>query len=203
MAFLTDWLENVIAFLLLAAVMDLLMPSNRFQQYAKVVIGLLLLFVMLQPLWKILSVNIEEELSKWTERTITNQQAATAVASKKSGLESAKQVFILKQSEQQLKSLAENELKQRFHKQIMDINLQVKEWQDSMPEHIEHIDVYVASLSAGGEESYVQEVRIDSSEKPESNRKEERNLAAFLSKKWNIPIEQLNIHMVEEGDSLE
>ncbi|KZN98862.1 stage III sporulation protein AF [Pseudobacillus badius] len=203
MAFLTDWLENVIAFLLLAAVMDLLMPSNRFQQYAKVVIGLLLLFVMLQPLWKILSVNIEEELSKWTERTITNQQAATAVASKKSGLESAKQVFILKQSEQQLKSLAENELKQRFHKQIMDINLQVKEWQNSMPEHIEHIDVYVASLSAGGEESYVQEVRIDSSEKPESNRKEERNLAAFLSKKWNIPIEQLNIHMVEEGDSLE
>ncbi|MGC8228445.1 stage III sporulation protein AF [Pseudobacillus badius] len=203
MAFLTDWLENVIAFLLLAAVMDLLMPSNRFQQYAKVVIGLLLLFVMLQPLWKILSVNIEEELSKWTERTITNQQAATAVASKKSGLESAKQVFILEQSEQQLKSLAENELKQRFHKQIMDINLQVKEWKDSMPEHIEHIDVYVASLSAGGEESYVQEVRIDSSEKPESNRKEERNLAAFLSKKWNIPIEQLNIHMVEEGDSLE
>ncbi|KIL79753.1 stage III sporulation protein AF [Bacillus badius] len=203
MAFLTDWLENVIAFLLLAAVMDLLMPSNRFQQYAKVVIGLLLLFVMLQPLWKILSVNIEEELSNWTERTITNQQAATAVDSKKSGLESAKQVFILEQSEQQLKSLAENELKQRFHKQIMDINLQVKEWKDSMPEHIEHIDVYVASLSAGGEESYVQEVRIDSSEKPESNRKEERNLAAFLSKKWNIPIEQLNIHMVEEGDSLE
>ncbi|KIL75260.1 stage III sporulation protein AF [Bacillus badius] len=203
MAFLTDWLENVIAFLLLAAVMDLLMPSNRFQQYAKVVIGLLLLFVMLQPLWKILSVNIEEELSNWTERTITNQQTATAVDSKKSGLESAKQVFILEQSEQQLKSLAENELKQRFHKQIMDINLQVKEWKDSMPEHIEHIDVYVASLSAGGEESYVQEVRIDSSEKPESNRKEERNLAAFLSKKWNIPIEQLNIHMVEEGDSLE
>ncbi|HEY9577358.1 MAG TPA: stage III sporulation protein AF, partial [Pseudobacillus sp.] len=63
MVFFTDWLENVIAFLLLAAVVDLLMPSNRFQQYAKVVIGLLLLFVMLQPLWKVLSVNIEEQLS--------------------------------------------------------------------------------------------------------------------------------------------
>ncbi|MFL0362409.1 stage III sporulation protein AF [Pseudobacillus sp. 179-B 2D1 NHS] len=203
MAFFTDWLESVIAFLLLAAVMDLLMPSNRFQQYAKVVIGLLLLFVMLQPLWKILSVNIEEELSKWAESTITNQQATTAVANKQSSLESSKELFILKESEQQLQALVENELKHTFHKQIVDINIQVSKWENSLPKNIERIDVYMASLSAETEGQYVKEVRIDSSEQTEPIQKEERNLASFLSKKWNIPMEQLNIHMVEEGDSLE
>ncbi|MEK4028847.1 MULTISPECIES: stage III sporulation protein AF [Bacillaceae] len=203
MAFFTDWLESVIAFLLLAAVMDLLMPSNRFQQYAKVVIGLLLLFVMLQPLWKVLSVNIEEELSKWAESTITNQQATTAVANKQSSLESSKELFILKESEQQLQALVENELKHTFHKQIVDINIQVSKWENSLPKNIERIDVYMASLSAETEGQYVKEVRIDSSEQTEPIQKEERNLASFLSKKWNIPMEQLNIHMVEEGDSLE
>lgn len=203
MAFFTDWLESVIAFLLLAAVMDLLMPSNRFQQYAKVVIGLLLLFVMLQPLWKVLSVNIEEELSEWVESTMTNQQATTAVASKQSSLESSKELFILKESEQQLRALVENELKHTFHKQIVDINIQVRKWENSLPKNIERIDVYMASLSADAGDQYVKEVRIDSSEQTEPNNKEERNLASFLSKKWNIPMEQLNIHMVEEGDSLE
>lgn len=164
---------------------------------------MLLLFVMLQPLWKVLSVNIEEELSKWAESTITNQQATTAVANKQSSLESSKELFILKESEQQLQALVENELKHTFHKQIVDINIQVSKWENSLPKNIERIDVYMASLSAETEGQYVKEVRIDSSEQTEPIQKEERNLASFLSKKWNIPMEQLNIHMVEEGDSLE
>ena len=203
MGFFTDWLENVIAFLLLAAVVDLLMPSNRFQQYAKVVIGLLLLFVMLQPLWKVLSVNIEEQLSKWADSTITDQQAATAATSKQSSLESSKELFILKESEQQLQALVENDLKQTFDKQIVDINIQVGKWENSLPKSIERIDVYIASFSSNTGEQYIKEITIDSSNQTEADQKEERELASFLSKKWNIPTEQLNIHMVEEGDSLE
>lgn len=203
MGFFTDWLENVIAFLLLAAVVDLLMPSNRFQQYAKVVIGLLLLFVMLQPLWKVLSVNIEEQLSKWADSTITDQQAATTAINKQSSLESSKELFILKESEQQLQALVENHLKQTFHKQIVDINIQVGKWENSLPKNIERIDVYIAPVSNNTEEQYVKEIRVDSSNQSKADQKEERELASFLSKKWNIPTEQLNIHMVEEGDSLE
>ncbi|MFK2824328.1 stage III sporulation protein AF [Bacillus sp. B190/17] len=203
MTFLTDWLESVIAFILLAAVMDLLMPSNRFQQYAKVVVGLLLLFVMLQPLWKVFSVDMEKELSEWIAGTMNNTHAETAAMNKQSTLESSKQLFILKNSEQQLEALVENELKETFHKQIVEINIQVGQWEHSLPESIERIDVYIASLSAGPVDHYVKDIHIDSSAKVEENQQEEKGLASFLSKKWNIPKEQLNIHMVEEGDSLE
>ncbi|KMY54728.1 hypothetical protein AC623_12940 [Bacillus sp. FJAT-27231] len=202
MSFFTNWLESIIAFLLLAAVVDLLLPSNRFQQYAKVVIGLLLLFIMLQPLWKILSVDIEEKLAEWADSTITDQQAATAAISKQSSLESSKELFILKESEQQLQALVENDLKQTFHKEIVDINIQVEKWENSLPKNIERIDVYMAPISDRAGKAYVKEISIDASKQAEPGQKEERELASFLSKKWNIPTEQLNIHMVEEGDSL-
>ncbi|KAB7708804.1 stage III sporulation protein AF [Bacillus aerolatus] len=203
MTFLTDWLANIIAFLLLAAVMDLLLPSTRFQQYAKVVIGLLLLFVMLQPLWKILSVDIEEELSGWTASQMDAQQAETAAVNKKSNLETSKELFILKNSEQQLQALVESELKQTFQKQILEINIQVSKWENSLPENIEHVDVYIVPLAAEQTDSSVKDIHIDSSIQTENKGKAEGELASFLSKKWNIPEEQLNIHMVEEGDSLE
>lgn len=203
MTFLNNWLESIIAFLLLAAVMDLLMPSTRFQQYAKVVIGLLLLFVMLQPLWKILSVDIEKELSDWAASTSVDQQAATAAVNKQSSLESTKELFILKESERQLKLLVEKELESDFRRKILEVSIQVGKWENSLPENIEHIDVYIASMKADPVDYYVKEVQIEPTEKTENSQREEERLASFLSKKWNIPKEQLNIHMVEEGDSLE
>ncbi|KKB42953.1 stage III sporulation protein AF [Bacillus thermotolerans] len=201
MDILTDWLTDVIVFILLAAVMDALLPSNSFQQYAKIAVGLLLLFVMLQPLWKIFSVDAEQELTKWADGVMTNEQASVITVDKQSSLENSRELFILKSSEQQMKELVQEEVEQAFQRKIVEVDIKVSSWENSFPESIEHIDVYVASLSAGETMKPVEEVAIQSQEQEEEGL--ENKIASFLSQKWNISEEQLNIHMVEEGDSLE
>ncbi|MCY8267765.1 stage III sporulation protein AF, partial [Bacillus haynesii] len=43
MEFLTEWLTNIILFILMAIVIDMLLPNSSMQKYAKMVISLLLM----------------------------------------------------------------------------------------------------------------------------------------------------------------
>ncbi|WP_338750030.1 stage III sporulation protein AF [Bacillus sp. FJAT-52991] len=203
MAFIMDWLSKVLAFILLAAVVDMLLPTSQFQKYARVVMGLLLLLVMLNPMWSLFSVDIEQELYDWVAKQAKDEKLEQELTVKQDHLESTKQLYILKNTEQQLRTQVENELKNQFQKQIIDLNIEVHKWGEYTPADIAQVDVYMASIHAKESSTTIDEVVIDPPSKRNMDRKEDQLLVDFLSKKWNIPTEQLNIHMVEEGDSLE
>ncbi|PAQ16300.1 stage III sporulation protein AF [Bacillaceae bacterium SAOS 7] len=203
MAYITDWLSKVLAFILLAAVVDMLLPTSSFQKYARVVMGLLLLLVMLRPMWTLFSIDMEQELYDWVAQQTKDEKLEQELTVKQDRLESTKQLYILKNAEQQLRTQVEHELKNQFQKKIIDLNIEVHDWGEYAPEDIAQVDVYIASVDEKGSTTTVEEVVIDSSSTLQIDRKEDQSLIDFLSKKWNIPTEQLNIHMVEEGDSLE
>ncbi|WP_203361789.1 stage III sporulation protein AF [Bacillus sp. REN10] len=203
MAFIVDWLSKVLTFILLAAVVDMLLPSSSFQRYARVVMGLLLLLVMLNPIWTLFSINMEQELYDWMAKQAKDEQLEQELSIKQDRLESTKQLYILKNAEQQLRAEVEAELKNQFQKKIIDLNIEVHNWGKYAPEDIAQVDVYIASINEQESSATVDEVVIDSSFQSQETQKEEQSLIDFLSKKWNIPTEQLNIHKVEEGDSLE
>ncbi|MGM7635521.1 stage III sporulation protein AF [Bacillus sp. Hm123] len=203
MAYIMDWLGNVLAFILLAAVVDMLLPTSSFQKYARVVMGLLLLLVMLQPMWTLFSIDMEQELYDWIDQQTTDEKLEQELTVKQGRLESTKQLYILKNAEQQLRTQVEDELKNQFQKKIIDLNIEVHNWGEYAPEDIAQVDVYMASMDKNTSAMTVDEVVIDSPSTLQVDRKEDESLIDFLSKKWNIPTEQLNIHMVEEGDSLE
>ena len=50
MSFLTSWISNIIIFILLATVIDMLLPNSSLQKYAKMVIGLLLIAIIITPI---------------------------------------------------------------------------------------------------------------------------------------------------------
>ncbi|WP_135549800.1 stage III sporulation protein AF [Paenibacillus cymbidii] len=54
MAWLNDWLKQLIAIVLIAGFVDLLLPSQAMQRYAKAVIGLFLLLALLSPVLQLL-----------------------------------------------------------------------------------------------------------------------------------------------------
>ncbi|OZI11915.1 stage III sporulation protein AF [Bacillaceae bacterium SAS-127] len=203
MAYITDWLSKVLAFILLAAVVDMLLPTSSFQKYARVVMGLLLLLVMLRPMWTLFSIDMEKELYDWIAQQTKDEKLEQELTVKQDHLESTKQLYILKNAEQQLRTQVEHELKNQFQKKIIDLNIEVHNWGEYAPEDIAQVDVYIAPVDEKGSTTTVEEVVIDSFSRLQMGRKEDQPLIDFLSKKWNIPTEQLNIHMVEEGDSLE
>lgn len=73
LAWLGEWLKSIIAVVLLAAVIDLLMPGKAFQRYTRLVLGLLILLAMLGPLLKLLEARPEELL----DRGIRSWEAAS------------------------------------------------------------------------------------------------------------------------------
>lgn len=60
MNFITEWVTNIILFILLATVVDMLLPNSTFQKYAKMVAGLLLITVILTPVFKLISSDFED-----------------------------------------------------------------------------------------------------------------------------------------------
>lgn len=59
MSFLTEWLTTIVLFILFAIVIDMLLPSSSMQKYAKMVVSLLLIVVMLTPIFKLFNTDPE------------------------------------------------------------------------------------------------------------------------------------------------
>ncbi len=60
----SSWLKDVISVILLAAIVDLLLPNKSMQRYARLVTGLIVLLVILTPLLKLAQGDIQGKLSE-------------------------------------------------------------------------------------------------------------------------------------------
>ncbi len=63
MSFLTSWISNIIIFILLATVIDMLLPSSSLQKYTKMVIGLLLIAIIITPILSLFQTNFDQIIS--------------------------------------------------------------------------------------------------------------------------------------------
>jgi len=64
MAWLGEWLGQVLAVLLLAAVVDLLVPGKAYERYTRLALGLIILTAMLGPLLKLFREDPERLLGR-------------------------------------------------------------------------------------------------------------------------------------------
>jgi len=53
MAFLSDWIRGLVSVVLFAVVLDMVLPSNAMQRYARLVMGTLVILMMLSPVLKL------------------------------------------------------------------------------------------------------------------------------------------------------
>lgn len=63
MSYLIEWVTNIILFILLATVIDMLLPNSSMQKYTKMVTGLLLIAIILTPIFKLISKDFESTLA--------------------------------------------------------------------------------------------------------------------------------------------
>lgn len=62
MEFLKEWITTIIIFILLATVIDMILPSSKLQKYTKMVTGLLLIAIILTPIFKFVSSDFEQTI---------------------------------------------------------------------------------------------------------------------------------------------
>ncbi|MCR2803116.1 stage III sporulation protein AF [Paenibacillus soyae] len=74
---LSDWLRDIIAVILLAVLVELLLPNKAMQRYARLVVGLFILLTILSPVLRLIQSDFGDRLHAgmelWDERTMQNE----------------------------------------------------------------------------------------------------------------------------------
>lgn len=204
MDIIKEWVTNIILFILFATVLDMILPNSKFQKYTKMVVGLLLIAIILTPILKLLTYDLEEallEIPSFSE--IHENEIKNLIDLQKNEIQASHNAYIFKQMAVQLKKDAEEELMDRYGFVIADVNFSVDE-QSERP-FPENVDKMVVKLAEHTDESEVVEavkpVVIDTNEPlyPEKETAKKQEVIEFLAQKWVIDKKVLEIH-IDGGD---
>jgi len=114
---LSGWLRSIITVILLAAIVDLLLPNKAMQRYARLVVGLIVLLTILSPLIRLFAGNfndrVEDSMNAWERAgaSSTIQMPTLQQISKEAQR-------LSKERQRQAASLAERELASAMEQEI-------------------------------------------------------------------------------------
>ena len=200
MGVLTGWVTNIIVLILLATVLELLLPNSSMQRYVKMVIGLMLMAVILSPVLTIFSKDFNTMLRSATLNDFNRStQLENTIESKKSEIQASNAAYIEEQMAVQLKSQVEKELRERFNLEISNIALHLTE--EEGEKNIDQIAVMVEEATSEQTVSKIEAVSV--SFQIEENDLEDFNstdstskkVAYFLADEWALYPKQVGVQV--------
>ena len=197
MDIITGWITNIIVLILLATVLELLLPNSNMQRYVKMVIGLMLMAVILSPILTIFTKDFDAMLRTVT-LTDSTQKAnmENQIESKKSEIQASNAAYIEEQMAVQMKSQVEKELRDQFNLEITSVSLQLKNLDGE-----KDIDQIAVTVNEAGAEKSVQEVDAVSvsidiqEEEVEETDTLSRKVAYFLADEWELYPKQVGVQV--------
>ncbi|RHW41114.1 stage III sporulation protein AF [Neobacillus notoginsengisoli] len=199
MDFLIEWVTNIILFILLATVIDMLLPNSAMQKYTKIVTGLLLIAIILGPVLKLISSDFNKAMASIPafESSETNKNSKTLIEIKKKEIQASQQAYILEQMAVQLKEDAQEELMKRFGLQIATISIDAElEDGQNLPDQVRKVAVLLKWPDKNSNPIQpVEVVNIQAvAARPAQSRSELEKLAAeCLAEKWNIRLKAIEV----------
>ncbi|RDI41189.1 stage III sporulation protein AF [Falsibacillus pallidus] len=201
MSFLVQWITNIIMFILLTVVMDMLLPNSSFKKYTKMVTGLLLITIILTPLLKLMSSNFEQVFNGAViQDPAESEQVEKLIENKKKEIQASQRAYILKQMAVQLKKDAEEELIDQFGIGIQSVELVMqKDNEQNFPDNLEKVVVYLGEPQDDNHQNDIEAVKpitIDSSsdKDPKKTFKNENEVIDLLANRWNLDAQRIQIH---------
>jgi stage III sporulation protein AF len=195
MSFLTEWITNIIVFVLLATVIDMLLPSSSMQKYVKIVTGLLLITIILTPLLKLLTADADSIIESFrVNGAYQNNSVENLIEMKKKEIQASQRAYILEQVAVQMKQEAEKELMEKSGKVIEKVNIAASDL-DNIPDSITEVTVYLSEKEEEHAIEAVRNVEIDTGEKTKAEKTVENMslVTSLLAEKWNLSPEKIII----------
>ncbi|GAA0416717.1 MAG: stage III sporulation protein AF [Bacillota bacterium] len=192
MQVLIQWVTQIILFLLLAAIIDLLVPSNSMKKYIKLVVGLILILILLKPIFYIFQIDINQALeasvAQFEQETTEGKSMENLIESQKNEIEDAQDAYILEQMAVQLKEYAEQPLQEEYQVEITDIKFQFGNQQEMTFKNLDEVIVYLRESKDGeGAVSIVDDVVIDTDNPDNTNEDEQlEQIQALLREVWEL-----------------
>ncbi|MFJ8264826.1 stage III sporulation protein AF [Peribacillus asahii] len=195
MDFLASWISNIIIFILLATVIDMLLPNSALQKYSKMVIGLLLIAVIITPILRLLHTNFDDVLASATSQFEQGeaQSLGNLTESKKKEIQAAQSAYILEQMAVQLQAEAEEELMEKYQMEIQDIQVTVKDEEKPEPENLQHITISLSEVKEDETIEAIAKVEIDTKRALVTDDARYADVKQFLANTWSIDEEMIQI----------
>ncbi|MBB6444879.1 stage III sporulation protein AF [Bacillus benzoevorans] len=204
MELIKEWVTNIILFVLFATVLDMILPNSKFQKYTKMVVGLLLISIILTPVFKLFTYDLDEALlsvpaiGEGQENAIKNLMDL-----QKNEIQASQDAYIFKQMTVQLKEKAEKELMSRYGFVITDLKFLMDENDERpFPGNLQKV---VIQLTEQTEErkavEAVKTIEINANEPllKEKETSQKEKIVSLLSKQWNMDENTIEVH-IDGGD---
>jgi stage III sporulation protein AF len=204
MEFLIEWVTNIILFILLATVIDMLLPNTSMQKYTKMVTGLLLIAIILTPIFKLISKDFETAMAQIPSFQGSGEKnMENLIELQKKEIQASNHAYILETMAVQLEKGVEEELMKQFGLEIAKIELTTKNdsQEETFPENLEMVTVRLKQPDSGLETVEVIKPVSINTETPLPSKdptEESEKIAAFLSQQWNVTEKAIEVS-VEGG----
>ncbi|ENH97437.1 stage III sporulation protein AF [Gracilibacillus halophilus YIM-C55.5] len=199
---------QITIFILLAMLVDMLLPSSAMKQYVKLIVGLLLILVILQPILQLFQVDVQQLISRVTtssEITSSEENLENQLNQKKNEIDEVNRAYVLEEMVVQMKDVVRDDLQEAYQVTIDEIQVTSDEETIEDIQAIDQIDVSLKTAQSS-DENAVEEVVIEIGEKKEKSEKttvskNEEEITAFLAKQWDVDKDKIVIRWREqEGD---
>ncbi|MFG6121340.1 stage III sporulation protein AF [Thalassobacillus sp. B23F22_16] len=194
MAFIIQWVTEIVIFLLLAMVIDFLLPSGQMQKYARLAISLILVLIFLNPLFRLFNTDVNQliqtQAQTFSTEIVKEEALKKSVETKKSEIQATQDAYILEQMVVQMKSQAEEKLAQDFSAEIMDITFLFK---DEVKD-LEHLETVQVSLKEVETVESIENIDIDL-DKPAQEKDEQTKeaIVSYLAELWQLDQDRITI----------
>lgn len=198
MVYLSEWVFNIIIFLILAMIVDMLLPESSMKKYTKLATGLLLIAIIITPVLKFISTDFEKVLASITTNMESNDQSTeNLLKTKKKEIQASQYAYILEQMAVHMKTMAEKELIEKFGLEISNIQIFATPNSEGAINEIDHVVVSLTPSERAIEA--IQPVNINLQETDEKvDTTGYETIKSMLSSSWDIPLSLIEIVPKEE-----
>ncbi|MDR4888881.1 stage III sporulation protein AF [Fredinandcohnia sp. QZ13] len=210
LSFIAEWITNIILFILLATIVDMLLPSSSMQKYVKMVTGLLLILIILTPLFSLFKTDLDQALLNMNLKPVQSEKnLENLIDLKKKEIQASQRAYILETMAVQLESEVEEELVQNeYDLTVQKVNVFLSSAVDVKEtvtlDDIQSIEVVLSKETAEPDDvPVVKPVEIDTSKQTEPVYKkvDQTNVKAItksLSTRWELDSDKIVV-TVEGG----
>ncbi|RLL48111.1 stage III sporulation protein AF [Oceanobacillus piezotolerans] len=204
MELIIQWVTQIIIFVILATILDLIIPSSAMKKYIQLVVGLILILILLNPIFYILNIDIDRALNssfqqlnqiKSTEGSVEN-----LIELQKKEIQTTQDAYILEQMAVPLIDLAKEPLIEGHNLEITNLDFQFSTNQQFTYEDLQEVIVTVKNYEKGeGEMGVVEDVVINTNEPIENEDRHEDEVKSLLTELWGLEDKEITIYW--EGGS--
>ncbi|MFA8438830.1 stage III sporulation protein AF [Pueribacillus sp. YX66] len=197
MQLLNEWIGNIVIFILVAVIMELLVPNTQLQKYVKMVVGLLLILLLLSPLLNVFSTDPDKIFdSIKIEETISEDFFEKNMNKQKKEIQATQSAYIEEQMAVQMKRQVEEELMERYELSIEQLTIQLNTDLQQNYENIKMVHAVMKKLDDNNVKKVARVEKVYIGSKPSVKTNEnriEQEIKDFLANEWDIEQEKLII----------